>query len=142
MPDGPDDGILRLCLPLSAESVGALLDRLEGWAETHEIPMTVASRINLVAEEIVANVVMHAAGASFVAVTAAHAGGAVALTVEDDGPAYDPLSRADPDTDATLDDRDPGGLGVMLVRRLCATARYERTPAGRNRLECTLAAGA
>ncbi|MBY0337791.1 MAG: ATP-binding protein [Acetobacteraceae bacterium] len=142
MPDSPDGGILRLSLPLSAESVGVLLDRLEAWAETHEIPMTVASRMNLVAEEIAANVVMHAAGATFFAVTAARAGDEIWLAVEDDGPAYDPLSRAEPDTDAALEDRDPGGLGVMLVRRLCATARYERTAEGRNRLECTLAAGA
>jgi serine/threonine-protein kinase RsbW len=142
MPDTPEDGAFRLRLALEADAVGPLLDALEAWAEEHEIPMTVAARLNLVAEEIAANVAMHAEGASFFEVSAWREGDAIALTVEDDGPEYDPLQRQDPDVEAGLDERDPGGLGVLLVRKLCATARYERVEGRLNRLACTLAVAA
>lgn len=55
------------------------------------------------------------------------------MTVEiaDDAPAFDPLEAPDPDITASLDDRDIGGLGIFLVRRVtdAVAYRYER---GRN----------
>ena len=58
---------------------------------------------------------------------------AVTMTVEDDGPQFDPLSLPPPDVTATLADRKVGGLGVFLVRNIMDTVTYART-AGRNRL--------
>jgi serine/threonine-protein kinase RsbW len=42
----------------------------------------------------------------------------VTLTVEDDGPPFDPLAYPQPDLDAELGERLAGGLGIHLVRRL------------------------
>src|SRR6202007_1501577 len=58
---------------------------------------------------------------------------AVTMTVDDDGPQFDPLSLAPPDVTATLADRRVGGLGVFLVRELMDTVSYARV-AGRNQL--------
>ena len=51
----------------------------------------------------------------------------------DDGAAFDPTSKADPDTTLGLDDRPVGGLGLYLVRQLMTEVRYRRLR-GRNRL--------
>ena len=59
------------------------------------------------------------------------------IGIEDDGPEYDPLARVAPDTEAKLEDRDVGGLGVHLVRKLTRDARYMRAD-GLNRLVCVL----
>jgi anti-sigma regulatory factor (Ser/Thr protein kinase) len=58
------------------------------------------------------------------------------LTVEDDGPAFDPLSLAVPDVTASLDERPVGGLGVFLVRRMMDSVSYHRVGA-RNQLRMT-----
>ena len=62
----------------------------------------------------------------------------LAIEVVDDGVAFDPLQKAEPDLDASLDDRAVGGLGVYLVRQLMDTVRYQRD-AGQNKLLITKA---
>jgi serine/threonine-protein kinase RsbW len=57
----------------------------------------------------------------------------VTMTVEDDGPQFDPLRLAHPDVTASLADRRVGGLGVHLVRNLMDIVSYARI-AGRNQL--------
>jgi serine/threonine-protein kinase RsbW len=130
----------HLRLPASLDSVSALLDALEAYAEAADIAPGIAARLALVAEEIAANVAMHAEGASFFELRVTPGPGALALAIEDDGPEYDPLARAAPDTDAAIEDRAVGGLGVHLVRELTRDARYERA-GGLNRLSCALPLG-
>jgi len=55
------------------------------------------------------------------------------LTVEDDGPGFDPLSLPSPNLSASVAERPVGGLGVFLVRRMMDTVSYARV-AGRNQL--------
>jgi anti-sigma regulatory factor (Ser/Thr protein kinase) len=55
------------------------------------------------------------------------------MTVEDDGPQFDPLSLPLPDVTAGLADRRVGGLGVFLVRKTMDSVSYARI-AGRNQL--------
>lgn len=57
----------------------------------------------------------------------------VVLTIEDDGPAFDPLSVAPADTTLPLEERQVGGLGIHLVRQTMDAVDYARTE-GRNRL--------
>ena len=130
----------HLRLPAVLDSVSTLLDALEAYAEEAGIAPGIAARLALVAEEIAANVAMHAEGASFFELWIEPAGGGLGLRIEDDGPEYDPLARATPDVEATLEERDVGGLGVHLVRELTQEARYERL-AGLNRLSCVLPLG-
>jgi serine/threonine-protein kinase RsbW len=127
-----------LRLPATLDSVEELMDALEAYAEEAEIDMALAARLNLVAEEIAANVAMHAAGATYFAIDITPGEHALGIVLEDDGPEYDPLARDDVDTEAALEERDVGGLGVHLVRKLTQDARYERRD-GLNRLSCSLA---
>ncbi len=55
------------------------------------------------------------------------------MLVVDDGPEFDPLSAAQPDTTLGVENRPVGGLGIALVRRLMDEVAYERRD-GRNRL--------
>jgi serine/threonine-protein kinase RsbW len=57
----------------------------------------------------------------------------ITLTVEDDGPGFDPLSLPPPDVGASVTERAVGGLGVFLVRKMMDTVSYARV-AGRNQL--------
>lgn len=55
------------------------------------------------------------------------------LAIEDDGHEFNPVTAPEPDIDLPPEERDPGGLGIHLIRKLADQMTYERT-AGRNRL--------
>jgi len=90
----------------------------------------------LALEEIFMNVVMHGVrpeSMPLVQVSLNRVADSVTMTVEDDGPQFDPLSLPPPDLSTGLAERPVGGLGVFLVRELMDTVRYERVGA-RNQL--------
>jgi len=50
----------------------------------------------------------------------------VTLKVSDDGIPFNPFTHRDPDTSLPADEREIGGLGVMLVRELTDSHAYQR----------------
>jgi serine/threonine-protein kinase RsbW len=55
------------------------------------------------------------------------------LLLEDDGHEFDPLKAPAPALDRPLEEREPGGLGLHLIRQMTEQMNYERR-AGRNRV--------
>ncbi len=48
------------------------------------------------------------------------------IIIRDEGPAFNPLSRNDPDPDATLDERNDGGWGVFFIKEVMDNVGYSR----------------
>lgn len=135
---GPDAASsFRHEMPPRADGITALVDELEAFAEGIGLAPRAAGRLVVVVEELAANVAMHAAGASYLRVSARHEGGALRLVLEDDGPAFDPLSADAPDLDAALEEREVGGLGVHFARTMTRDLSYRRD-GDVNRLTATL----
>ncbi len=98
----------------------------------------------LIAEELLTNTLCHGcdpALAHAIEVEAHVHEERLALVFRDDGAAFDPLARADPDIHADIEDRPIGGLGIFLVRELAESVSYERI-GGDNVLTVGLRAGA
>jgi serine/threonine-protein kinase RsbW len=127
-----------------ADAVPTVLDAIEAWCEAAELGPVTAHRLGVVVEELAANVAMHGTGgtdgATFITVDIRHDGDAVTATVEDDGPAFDPLAQAAPDTAADLEDRDIGGLGIHFARTMARSLSYARE-GGHNRVTAVFDAG-
>jgi anti-sigma regulatory factor (Ser/Thr protein kinase) len=104
--------------------------------------LTPAARYNveLVFEEIVANIVRYGAQGRVVdvRVTLDRNDASIAITFDDDGVPFDPTKRPDPTPAKSLADASIGGRGIMLVRRIASAIDYSRTPEQRNRLVVTL----
>jgi anti-sigma regulatory factor (Ser/Thr protein kinase) len=101
--------------------------------------------VELVFEEIVANIVRHGSGAGDVSgvdvAVDVHVGGdAIVMTFDDGGVPFDPIGRPDPKKPTCIEETPIGGLGLMMVRKAATDMRYERTPEQRNRLVVTLPA--
>jgi anti-sigma regulatory factor (Ser/Thr protein kinase) len=123
-----------------AAAVAVVLDRLEAALAQAGCPPASRAALLVVAEEMVTNVARYAwpagvePGAFIVAAAIRRAddGIEVRLSTEDDGVAFDPTAGAAPDTDATLEDRPIGGLGIHLVMSMTIGQVYRRE-GGRNR---------
>jgi serine/threonine-protein kinase RsbW len=95
-------------------------------------------RLSLIVEELFTNTVRHGGGAATsIGLALLVDAGSVLLNYDDDTPAFNPLRAPAPDLDLPLELRNPGGLGIHLVRELSADVRY-RYERGRNRLRLRL----
>jgi serine/threonine-protein kinase RsbW len=127
---------LTVRVAASQEGLRAATEAFDQFEAAHSLDPESTWPVHVALDEILSNIVGHgSAGCAevHIDVTVALAAGWLEVAVEDDGPGMDPLSRPAPDTTASLDDRQPGGLGVHLVRNLMDRVAYARD-GGRNRI--------
>lgn len=119
----------------SLESIAELIAFVEAFAEEEGVPMAAAMHLQLAIEEAATNVVRHGfgAGGGEATVLLSREGDCVKVEIVDDAPAFDPLSVAAPDIDAPLHERELGGLGIEMIRKMTDRQEYRRED-GRNRL--------
>jgi anti-sigma regulatory factor (Ser/Thr protein kinase) len=92
-----------------------------------------AMRLELAVEEWVVNLCTHAYSGhdGEIEVAVWQGNGQLQIEIIDEGPPFDPTASAEPDVTLPLDQRKPGGLGLLLVRRMTGELRYSRDR-GRN----------
>jgi anti-sigma regulatory factor (Ser/Thr protein kinase) len=113
---------------------------VRGGGEEAGLPVERLGELDLVVEELFVNVARYAgAGTVELRYTVPEAG-VVEVELADDGRAFDPLARAEPDLELPLEARPVGGLGIFLVRRLTQSLRYCRD-GGWNRILFRVAVG-
>jgi len=113
----------------SARAVRQIAGALDEFCLQERLPPDVAWQLRVAVDEIVSNIVTHASAGAAPAIDVdfRREGNAVEIAIADDGPAFDPFGRPDPDVSAPLDAREPGGLGIFLVKSLMDDVRYTRT---------------
>jgi anti-sigma regulatory factor (Ser/Thr protein kinase) len=122
-----------------AANLPALTQFLNEFWQAAALPAALASPFELALEELFVNVAMHGSksgSAPWVEVSLDLADGGVTMTVEDDGPPFDPLSLPTPNVAASLSERPIGGLGIYLVRQMMDAVTYSRVGT-RNQLRMT-----
>jgi anti-sigma regulatory factor (Ser/Thr protein kinase) len=109
------------------------LPRLAAWIEAQALalalPATVAHDVNLALEEWVVNIISYAyadAAVHTIAVTLWCHPGRLCLEIDDDGLPFDPTALPPPNTDAPLDQRKIGGLGIHFIRHTMEAMSYHR----------------
>jgi serine/threonine-protein kinase RsbW len=130
---------MRTAVEAVASQLPVLTRFLQEFWSAARLPPSQAPNFELALEEVFANIVMHGSRPgrpATVEVSLALAEAGVSMTVEDDGPAFDPLQLPAPDAAASLADRPVGGLGVFLVQRVMDSVSYRRVGT-RNRLTLT-----
>jgi sigma-B regulation protein RsbU (phosphoserine phosphatase) len=85
--------------------------------------------VELIAEELLTNVARAAGlrdGGVRLSLECALTPDEIVLTFRDDGPQFDPTAVEGPELEVDIADRDIGGLGILLVRKLADDCRYFR----------------
>lgn len=133
---------LALAVRASASGLLEAQPRLRAYLDASGVPGGVADRAELLVEEVVMNAAMHGfddPDAAVVDLFVTAEPDACTLVFEDAGRAFDPTAGELRERPATLAEAEPGGLGLVLLRRMTRELAYERLPEGRNRLRMVLA---
>ena len=126
MPDGRHTHAV-----IGTPAVRRIAEALDAFCAEERLPPEVAWRLRVALDEIVANVVAYGSAPRSATGTLdvwfRRNGPMVEITVADDGAPFDPLARPAPDIDLPLEARQPGGLGIALVKSLMDHVSYMRT---------------
>jgi anti-sigma regulatory factor (Ser/Thr protein kinase) len=111
----------------SLDSLGGVFDFLQTFIERHAITEKDAFSINLVVEELFTNMVKYSGGADRrIEIRLEKNDCRVNLQLTDfDSEPFDPVSASKVDVNAPIEQRQPGGLGLHIVRTLVDDLRYE-----------------
>ncbi len=114
-------------------ALGRLVAATRDFATRNGLGKRQAHRLCIVAEELAANALGHGA-ASSLSIDLEMMGGAVRLTMRDDGPPYDLRNYVAQDRP---DDVEGGGAGIAIIRAWCEVLDYTAGPKG-NQLDLVL----
>ena len=124
-------GVWRLRLPAVLESVERFQGLAMEAASACGFPPDVLFRVELALEEMLVNVVHYAYGQAddgWIELSCdVNEAGELTVEICDGGRSFDPLSLPDPKTDAPVSEREVGGLGVYLVRKMADGVSYRRS---------------
>jgi anti-sigma regulatory factor (Ser/Thr protein kinase) len=121
-------GVYSITLDNKVSQISRLAGFIEEIAGDNELDSGLAMSLNLALEEAVTNVVLYAypqGTAGTVEVSAKAHGGKLTFTLSDSGTPFDPTQVPDADTNAPLEERRIGGLGIHLVRNIMDSVKYE-----------------
>ena len=119
----------ELNLEATLENVETVTRFVEEQLEAVGCPIKAQMQINIAIDELFSNIARYAynpeTGPATVRVEVMKEPMEVVITFIDNGVPYDPLSREDPDTTLSAEERDIGGLGIFLVKKNMDEVAYE-----------------
>jgi sigma-B regulation protein RsbU (phosphoserine phosphatase) len=115
----------ELTVEAKIENIGTVLDFVN--ERLGDCPDKVKNQIGIVIDEIYSNIAKYAyhPGSGDVTV-AVDVGEDVVITFTDSGIAHDPLSMDDPDVTLSAEEREIGGLGIFMVKKIMNSTEYKR----------------
>lgn len=127
-----------ITLSTKPEHIEYATEFVEGIMSKYSVPDKVAIQINIAIDEIFSNIVKYAfvdpktgepriGNATITALPIKDGEDVKGLTLEfkDNGTPYNPLEQEDPLTNLSADDRDIGGLGLLIVKKQMDDVQYE-----------------
>ena len=122
-----------LRVPATLAGLHDAADSLRRLLETRQLPVPASYNVELVFEEIVANIVRYGQPTTDIDVVISFDDAETILIFEDDGVPFNPREHTARPAPTSLDEVQVGGLGIPLVKKISSRMDYERTE-DRNRL--------
>jgi len=122
-------------ITVGVEAISGLTEEMSDFLAERGVDARATHNVALVIDELLTNLSMHGGGEGGRATVSLEvAADEVRAEIVDQGPAFDPRSTADPDLSTSIEEREIGGLGLFLVRKLTSRLDYHRGD-GENRTQ-------
>lgn len=123
-------GSLSTKIDVHLSETGRLSEMVRRFGAWHDVPEDAIFVVTLSLDELVTNIVVHGGRGEprvhEIMLRLRTEKDKVSIEIEDDGRAFNPLEASGPDLNASLLERDPGGLGIHLARSLMDQILYRR----------------
>ena len=117
----------KITVPAQTGRLGEVLDFAGNAARGMGLDAKQLNDVNIAVEEIFVNISSYAypSGEGEVTVAVSADSGKLVIEFVDSGTPFDPLANADPDTTLSADEREIGGLGIFMVKKLMDNVSYK-----------------
>ena len=115
-----DESIITQADAVSTERVWEFINRQ---AKKAELGSKITNRAQIVVDEIYSNIQLYS-GATMAQVFCYIEPERMVLIFKDDGIPYNPLIAPAPDVTLSLEEREPGGLGLLMVKKMASELSY------------------
>jgi serine/threonine-protein kinase RsbW/sigma-B regulation protein RsbU (phosphoserine phosphatase) len=126
-----EDEVARLDLTITNDTreIPTVNKKCALFLKQFSVPDEIAKKVRLSCDELLNNVISYAYDDEReheINMSLALCEGRLAITISDDGKAFNPFRQEVPDTEISLEEREVGGLGVFLVRNVMDKVAYHR----------------
>ena len=104
-------------------------DEFMSFAKSNALPKKTTGVIRMVFDELLTNIISYAFGDDKqhkISIHVSMMNDSVVMVIADDGSPFNPFQMESPDTEASIEDRDIGGLGIHLVSEMLDQVNYQR----------------
>lgn len=111
------------------DEIGTLAEFIEELGAELSLSMETTMHINLALEEAVSNIIMYAypqEEAHDIILKTSATGSQLIFLLTDNGLSFDPTSAPEVNLDIPAEERQIGGLGIFLIRRIMNEVTYQR----------------
>lgn len=118
------------------ESINKIQEFVKNNLPENRVDPKKSTNIELIIEEIIINIINYGFGEEpngMIDIGVDTKNHDIVINVSDNGIAFNPLDKKDPNVDADIEDREIGGLGIFFVKQLTRDIRYSRKH-GKNNL--------
>lgn len=125
---------MKISLANDLDEIAVVGTRIDEFCESHDLPPQVAYAVNLSVDELLNNTISYGYADDephTIELTLRVDAGAVVVQIVDDGREFESSGVPEPDTDAALEDRTVGGLGLFIVHQMMDSVEFRREN-GRN----------
>lgn len=117
------DGYNELTVIPTVSSIPRVTEFVESWMLKTKVEQRVVNRVNVAIDEIYSNIANYS-GANWAKVHYERDMNSITLIFTDDGMPYNPLEAEDPDVTLSAEDRQIGGLGIFMVKKIMDDIAY------------------
>lgn len=115
----------EMIIDAAIENLDTVLDFINSELEDSGCPMKLQTQISIAVEEIFVNIARYAYNPEIGGVVIRiSVGDEIAIEFEDKGVPYNPLEKSDPDITANSEEREIGGLGIFMVKKIMDKVEY------------------
>ena len=120
----------ELTLEAKIENIPQFITLVDEFLESIEFSMKSQMQIDVALDEILSNIAFYAYKnmpnpGSMSLVIEGDAEGPVIITISDEGVHYNPLEAKEPDVTAGIEEREIGGLGIFMTKKLMDNVEYK-----------------
>lgn len=119
----------ELSIAATVENITAVTEFVNELLDSRKCPVKAKTQINIAIDELFGNIANYAYGDSVgiatVRIEFSDSPNGVTVTFIDSGVPFDPLAKDDPDITLSAEERNIGGLGIFMVKKMMDNICYE-----------------